>query len=238
MLQVPVTVDARHAGQLNFQNDAIRRLSPLRPGMISITGTHEGERREVESFIESIYGKTYAAVIGEHYPMLVSVRDKDGRVLAALGFRPAAHHALFLEHYMDIPVEYGVSAAFGREVPRGRIVEIGNLASAGHGAAVFLFVALMAYLDGMGYSHLALTGTQVLRGYFRKLGLDPRDMGEANPHRLPDLGKSWGSYYDTAPRLIAGDVRASYAQLQKVMLVEQVCASGQFETQFHPKPCV
>ena len=233
MLQIPVTVDSFRTGQLNFQTDAIRRLSSLRPGMISITANHSDERRDVEAFIEGIYAKSYGAVIGQHYPTLLSVRDHDGRVLAALGFRAAGQDELFLEQYMDMPVEAGVSEAFSCSVPRHRIVEIGNLASAGHGAAVFLFVALMSYLECLGFSHLTLTGTKVLRGYFAKLGLDPRDMGRADPARLPDAGKSWGSYYATEPRLIAGDVHASYKQLQQVMLVEQVCASGHYQAWMH-----
>jgi len=235
MLHVPITVDSLSAGQLTFQDTAIRRLSSLRPGMISITGNEGQERREVEAFIEAIYAKSYGAVIGEHYPVLVSVRDHDARILAALGFRSAAHQQLFLEQYMDSPVEQGISSAFGCSIARGRIVEIGNLASAGHGAAVFLFVALMAYLECMGFTHLSLTGTKLLRNYFAKLGLDPRDMGKADPQRLPNGGASWGSYYETEPRLIAGDVHASFTQLQKVMLVEQVCESGHYHAAMHPQ---
>lgn len=235
MLHVPVTVDSFRTGQLTFDSDAVRRLSSVRPGKISITANHAHERREVEAFIERIYAKTYGAVIGQHYPTLISVRDAEGRILAALGFRAAGYDRLFLEQYMDMPVEAGVAAAFGQPVSRNKIVEIGNLASAGHGAAVFLFAALMTYLECMGFTHLALTGTKVLRGYFAKLGLDPRDMGQADPTRLPDKGISWGSYYATEPRLIAGDVHASFVRLQKVMLVEQACDAGIYEAQLYPK---
>jgi len=239
MLHVPVTVDSFRTGQLTFDTNAVRRLSSVLPGMISITANHAHERRQVEAFIEQVYAKAYGAVIGQHYPTLISVRDEEGRILAALGFRAAGHHTLFLEQYMDMPVEAGVSAAFGTPAARDTIVEIGNLASAGHGAAVFLFAALTAYLECIGFTHLALTGTKLLRGYFAKLGLDPRDMGRADPARLNDHGKSWGTYYETEPRLIAGDVRASYAQLKKVMLVSQVCEAGVYEAHLHAqgKPC-
>lgn len=234
MLQVPFTVDTHRAGQLTFQSHAIRRLSPLQPGMFRINEIASDDRRQVEAFIESIYAKTYGALIGVHYPTLLSVRGKDGRILAALGFRAATNDALFLEQYIDQPVEAAISQAFGQPVDRSRIVEVGNLASAGHGAAVFLFVALMAYLDCQRFSHLALTGTKILRGYFRKLGLDPRIMHDADPARLSDGGKSWGSYYAAEPKLIGGDIGASYRQLQKVMLVEQVCESGHYHASFHP----
>lgn len=235
MLHVPITVDANPTGELMFQSDAIRRLSSLIPGVISITSKNSPERSQVEAFIESIYDKTYGAAIGSHYPMLLSVRDRQGKILAALGFRPAARAPLFMEQYLDIPVENAISRAFSCPVARERIVEIGNLASAGHGGAVFLFIALMAYLDCQKFSHLALTGTKVLRGYFRKLGLDPRIMGVADPSRLPDGGKSWGTYYATEPKLIGGDVSASYRQLQQVMLVEQVCESGEYHAWLHPE---
>lgn len=235
MLHVPITVDALRTGELMFQTEAVRRLSSLTPGVISITGKDSPERAQVEAFIENIYAKTYGAVIGAHYPMLLSVRDTQGKILAALGFRSATTGPLFLEQYLDIPVEAAIAHAFEKPIARARIVEIGNLASAGHGAAVFLFVALMAYLDCQKFSHLALTGTKVLRGYFRKLGLDPRIMGLADPARLPDGGKSWGTYYATEPKLIGGDVCASYRQLQQVMLVEQVCESGEYHAWLHPE---
>ncbi|PZP83730.1 MAG: hypothetical protein DI582_10445 [Azospirillum brasilense] len=235
MLHIPVSIDALITGQLSFDSDALRHLSSLRPSMIRITANHVSERRDVEAFIERIYAKTYGAVIGQHYPTLISVRDAEGRILAALGFRAAGEQKLFLEQYLDVPAEQAVGNAFGVPLSRGSIVEVGNLASAGHGAAVFLFAALMAYLDCMGISHIALTGTKILRGYFAKLGLDPRDMGRADPSRLADHGASWGTYYDTDPRLIGGDVHASFQQLQKVMLVEQVCEAGMYEAQLHSK---
>lgn len=235
MLHVPITVDAHRTGELMFQSDAIRRLSSLIPGVISITGKDSAERSQVEAFIAGIYAKTYGAEIGVHYPMLLSVRDTKGKILAALGFRSAAGTPLFLEQYIDAPVEAAIAQAFMRPVARECIVEVGNLASAGHGAAVFLFIALMAYLDCQKFSHLALTGTKVLRGYFRKLGLDPRIMGVADPTRLSDGGTSWGTYYATEPKIIGGDISASYHQLQQVMLVEQVCESGEYHAWLHPE---
>jgi hypothetical protein len=234
MLHVPVTIDAQRTGQIVFESEAIRRLSDLEPGEINIHEKLSSGRSDVESFIEHIYGKTYHALIGKHYPYLLSVRDKDGRILAALGFRLAGQQPLFLERYMDVPVEGGVSAAFARTIARTQIVEIGNLASAGHGASIFLIAALMSHLDCQGLTHLVFTGTKYLRNYFRKLGLDPRDMGAADSARLPDGGASWGSYYATEPRIIAGDVHASYRLLRKVMLVDQVCESGHYHANLHP----
>ena len=235
MLQIPVTIDAMQRGALCFNRDAVRKLSSVQPTIINITAAAGADRRAVEHFIEQVYTKAYGAQITQHYPTLVSVRDAKGNILAALGFRSAAEHSLFLEHYLSVPIEQAISSAFAKPIPRAEVVEVGNLASAGHGAAVFLFAALMAYLDCMGYRHLALTGTRVLRGYFAKLGLDPRDMGAADPTCLPDAGKSWGSYYDTQPRLIGGDVHASFLQLQRVMLVEQAQQAGAYATTLHPR---
>lgn len=232
-MQVPFTFDTCPSGRIVFAADKMRRLSSVEPGEIGIHEKASAGRAEVEAFIERIYATSYGALIGMHYPYLLSVRDKHGRILAALGFRTANGRPLFLERYMDAPVEDGVSRAFERPVARERIVEIGNLASAGHGASIFLIVALMAYLECQGFTHMAFTGTKYLRNYFRKLGLDPRDMGAADPARLDDGGKSWGSYYDTDPRLIAGDIGASYRLLRTVMLVDQVCASGHYQAGLH-----
>lgn len=48
---------------------------------------------------------------------------------AALGYRRAEAQAMFLETYLDRPIEAELSEIFGRPIPRRNIVEIGNLAS-------------------------------------------------------------------------------------------------------------
>lgn len=140
MLQLDYQENGRVTGQLVLKNTP--RFAPLRakPSVISIIPAFANDRAEVEKFITDIYAQAYDASIAVHYPILMSVRNAQGKILAATGFRSAACEKLFLENYLDAPIE----ALAG--VPREKIVEVGNLASNGGGASLFLFAAISAYL--------------------------------------------------------------------------------------------
>jgi hypothetical protein len=136
----------------------------------------------------------------------MSVRNREDVILGALGFRCAADEPLFLEQYLDAPVEEAVSGVYGMPAAREGIIEIGSLASEGDGASIFLITALMAYLQQQGFRHVTFTATSYLYKYFRVIGVDPCVIAAADQSRLSDGGASWGSYYDAQPRVIAGDV--------------------------------
>ena len=107
-------------------------------------------------------------------PILLGLRDHSGEYVAALGMRHAENTPLFLEHYLDQPVEEVLSnilRAEPGEISRRSIVEIGNLAAEHAGGSRWLIVALTAYLQGAGYDWVVFTGVQSLRNSFRKLGL-------------------------------------------------------------------
>lgn len=186
------------------------RLS-ARPSVVSILPFFTRERQAVEDFIINTYAKAYGANIGVHYPTLMSVRDEQGNILAALGFRYAKDEPLFLEQYLKCPVEHILG------VERNGITEIGNLASAGGGASLFLFAALAAYLNNKGQSHAVITGTSFIEKRLRAFGLKPRRLANADPSLLLSQNEDWGSYYDTDPHVLAGEIKAGYVRLQKVM---------------------
>lgn len=196
-----------------FLNEASRWLSHVlaRPTVVSIMPAFAKDRQAVEDFIIDVYAKAYGARIGVHYPVLMSVRDEDGDILAALGFRYAAQEPLFLEQYLRQPVEQVLG------VPRDHVTEIGNLASKGKGASLFLFAAISAYLTSRGQTHAVLTGTNFLEKRFRTLGLDPKRLCVADPALLLQKDEDWGSYYDTKPNVLGGRLDESYKRLQRVL---------------------
>ncbi|QQG36867.1 MAG: thermostable hemolysin [Micavibrio aeruginosavorus] len=203
--------DGRHTGQLRMNES--RWLSRLRsrPAIVSVHPAFTRDRQFVEDFIVNIYARAYGARIGVHYPVLMSVRDESGKILAALGFRYAAQETLFLEQYLTQPVETVL------QVPRHGVTEVGNLASDGGGAALFLFAALSAYLHHKKQTHAVVTGTQFLERRFHDLGLRPQRLAPADPARLLQKGENWGAYYDTDPHVMAGRVDEGYRRLQKVL---------------------
>ena len=175
----------------------------------------QGERRRVEAFIEAGYLQAYGSHIGRHYPTLMSVQDADGTIYAVVGFRLAGDEPLFLEQYLDGPIEDVLSEAIGATVTRPEIVEIGNLASNGRGATLFLFVAMARHLMALGANFAVATATEELRGVFRKAGLGALHLATADPDRLIDHGVSWGDYYRTRPAVLAGSIQASAAPLTR-----------------------
>jgi len=189
------------------------RLPKLSLKVIHISDPHRKERRRVEAFVEATYAKAYGSVIEAHYPTLMSVQDEAGVIFAAVGFRTAAEGPLFLEQYLDVPVEAAVAAASVWHCRRETIVEIGHLASNGRGATVILFRALARYLQNLGCEVATATATRDLRQLFAKAGFATVELAPADAACLPDAGAKWGSYYQREPRVLAGAISAARAPL-------------------------
>ncbi|PZQ43284.1 MAG: hypothetical protein DI551_12425, partial [Micavibrio aeruginosavorus] len=139
------------------------------------------------------------------------VQDDQGKILAALGFRNAAHDPLFLEQYLSHSIDEILDA------PRSSITEIGNLASAGGGASLFLFAALSAYLHDKRQRHAVVTGTKYIENRLRALGLRPTRLAKSDPSLLLKNGEDWGSYYNTDPYVMAGQIARGYERLQTAL---------------------
>ena len=148
-------------------------------------------------------------------PHLVRLTTKEGEMVAAVGYRDAAAHKLFLEHYFDEPIEVVLGRRLGQDVARRDIVEVGNLADAHPGGARAAITALTAYLYGAGFRWVVFTGVTKLRNAFYRLGIEPFQIGEADPSRLDDEERrAWGRYYQAGPRVMAGDIHEGYWALE------------------------
>lgn len=214
MLNLLYNEDGLQTGTLSLRKDALLGQLKARPSVISILPASAKDRLAVEAFIKDIYARAYGARIEVHYPILMSVRDEQGKLLAATGFRPATSEKLFLEQYLPAPAEQILIT------PRQKIVEIGNLASDGGGASLFLFAALAAYLHHKGFTQAVVTSTDFLERRFRQMGLQPRRHAKADPSLLLSDGEYWGSYYDTQPHVISGSVVDGYKRLQRQLGAE------------------
>lgn len=170
-------------------------------------------RAELEQFIAQSFHASYGAAVSHFSDILLGQRDSDGRLVAALGFTPAAACPLFLEHYLDVPVEAAISAHARSPVARGAIVEVGNLAALQPGAARALIISTTQLLNGLGLRWVVFTATASLLNSFSRLRLQPHVLAPADPARLPDGGQHWGSYYDTQPKVMFGDIHYGFRQL-------------------------
>jgi len=197
--------------------------------IINITGFFDLERQSVENFIKATYEKNYAANIQVDYPFLMSVRNKKGEVLAALGFRYAGNTSLFLEHYTDRPIESILCC------PRDEIVEIGNLASAGQGALNLLFAALASYLKNRNICYAAITGTDALHRHFKKMGFAPSKICDADLSAVLEEGQQWGSYYATQPRVLVGSLETAVKRFKSLLGADFIDCRPRLFPRFHYK---
>jgi len=173
-------------------------------------------RAELEAFIAAAFLKNYGARIAHFSDTLVGCRDADGAWTAALGYSLAGAHPLFLEHYLDGPIEAEIGARMGRPVARDEVVEVGNLAALHPGAARALIVGTTRLLHELGLRVVAFTATTSLLNSFGRLQLRPQVLAHADPARLPDGGGQWGSYYDTHPQVMFGDIQYGYSELARL----------------------
>jgi len=174
------------------------RLEPMH-------ATHT-ERHAFEDFIGARFARAYGAKLTHFLPHLLGVKDGLGRWQAAAGYANAGAQALFLEQYLDAPVEQALAAALGRPIARNSIVEVGNLAAASAGMARALIPQLARHLHRLGYRWVAFTATRALRNSFHRLGLKPLALAPALRSRLQDGGADWGSYYEQDPVVMTGRI--------------------------------
>jgi hypothetical protein len=166
----------------------------------------DAARLAAEALIERRYAQCYEARIAAHYPDLYSVYGRDGLPRATAGMRAAASGPLFLEAYLAEPIEAVLARHFAADVPRAAVVEIGSLASCSRTASVRLFRSLADHLNDAGFRYAVVTATSALRSIMATFGFEWVELADADPARLSDGGASWGQYYDTQPRVMAGEI--------------------------------
>lgn len=132
----------------------------------------------------------------------------------SLGFRRAAHEPLFVEHYLDAPIELKVSDALGRQVNRDVIVEIGNFAAGNAMAMIDLWGHAANDLGGANEVAVA-TLTAPLRRMLERVGVPLVELGRARAECLGAAAATWGSYYEQDPRVFAGVIADGQLALSK-----------------------
>jgi hypothetical protein len=168
------------------------------------------DRATVEAFISQCFADNFGSRVEAFMPRLFSMRNRNGDICGAFGLR-SANRNLFLEQYLDTPIEQTIASRVGGKVERGAIVEVGHFSGTFPGAVRAMIGLLTERLHQEGFEWVVFTGTTGLRNAFCRLGLCPLDIQAATLDRLPeDARAAWGSYYDYAPRVLVGNIPEGY----------------------------
>ena len=179
---------------------------------LHICSTDSLARQEAERFIANRFADKLEAKITSFMPTLLVVRNKQHSIVAACGVRPGTEQRLFLETYLDEPIERTIGELTKQHsscIARQDIVEIGNLASSSFSASRFLFKALFDYCNEQRFIWVAFTSCQRLITAFKHLGLSLVELADARESCVSEPVGSWGSYYQDAPVVLAGRLQTA-----------------------------
>ena len=157
------------------------------------------------------YRERYAADIAPSYARWVAEEAAPGHG-AVLGYRDAAEGPLFLETYLDSPIEAAIAEALHRPVSRNQIVEIGSFAADNCLAMARLWASAASRLVG-SHSIAVATLTRPMRAMFARIGLPLTEIAVATADRLDGGASRWGRYYDEDPRVCVGLIADGQAAL-------------------------
>lgn len=185
------------------------------PPALRLHGPDDARRAEVEDFIRAVYADRFGAVLRHFAPQLVSLRDADGRMLAAAGYRSAALQPLFLERYLDEPVEAALARHTDHPPARERVVEVGHLAAGRAGEGRRLILLLGPHLAAQRFQWVVSTLTEELRQLFVRIGVTPLALGAADAEALGADAADWGDYYAHRPVVLAGHLPLALRRLAR-----------------------
>lgn len=211
-----------HFGHAETQQMILTRAlldEPLRPAF--------------EDFIQQRFRKAHGADIRHFMPELFGMSDASGTLCAVAGVRLASSEPLFLELYLDEPIDPLISAAADCPVDRVGIVEVGNLAASDTGSARMSIIALTYLLAMGGLEWVAFTGNIGLVNSFHRLGLKPVTLCAADPERLGDDRHNWGSYYESKPWVHVGNIRAGFIHLRNIGMFNRLGLPSSIEEASH-----
>jgi hypothetical protein len=191
----------------------MRRVAECERSTLSTHAAGDATRASVEAFIRAVYARRFGANLLHFAPTLLSLRDEHGALAAAAGYRGAGTGRLFLESYLQQPIERVLPAHDGVAPARARIVEVGHLAAARPGEGLRLVQLLGPHLASLGFHWVVCTLTEELRRLFQRLGVAPLVLGPADPAALGEHARHWGSYYEHGPMVLAGHLPRALQRL-------------------------
>lgn len=218
MSAVTMTLATEEQG---VHDSLLSRLLTPAPRVALVDESHP-DRDCVEQHVAERYRMAYGATVDHFNPWLLTLECL-GNISGVAGMRPAQEQPLFLEQYLDTPVEEKIAAITGFSLSRESIVEIGNLVASRRGSSHLLFLLFTSALYQAGFEWITFTATRALRNNLENVGFPLYALAAVDVSTLDEatLAK-WGAYYDTAPLVMAGRLEAAMQIIQSRPLLRRV----------------
>lgn len=171
---------------------------------LAAVGPDAGDRAELEAYVGDAFVRKHEARVKSFMPTLLSFRDPNGALRGVVGLRGAGDSPLYLEQYLDQPIEAALARATGQSVERRHVVEVGNLAGANCRTAVRMVALLPEHLLARHYRWIVFTATGAVREILLGFGAPLVELARADGARVTSGADQWGRYYETDPRVFAG----------------------------------
>lgn len=205
--------------QLNIQPTSNHPSTPTRRAVLAhslfnalpsfnLCARGDAHRPALEQSIRRQFQVHYTAEVSHFAPLLLQMEDltssdSQHQTQAIVGLRAASAGPLFLESYLDAPIEQELTHRLNVPVARDRLLEIGNLVSLHPGSSALLFLVMTAIAKQAGYQWLVFTATPQVNKIIRRLNADPIILRAADGNRLGLEVDKWGSYYHRTPQVTA-----------------------------------
>ena len=161
-------------------------------------------------FTNKQFERWFSSHLEEFHPFILSFWSNN-EIQAVVGFRAAVVGPLFLEQYLDEPVEVVL------DTDRKFMVEIGGFAAVNRAVALPLMRHAADSLQQAGFTTAVCTANRPIRSCLRKFGIEFAEIGVANPEFVGESRTSWGSYYKSEPKVIAGDIATGVAAMGRLL---------------------
>jgi len=168
-----------------------------------------------EHLIRNQFWQMHHARLSGFLPELFALTDRFHQPCAAVGIKHVEQRDIFLEQYLDSPVDALIGSVAGRRVERNSIAEVGNLAARNAGGGRKLIAFLVCYFAQMGVEWAVCTGTSAVRALLHRSGIEYSQIASADPDRLGDSKHQWGTYYKHNPCVLAVNIADAMLQVSK-----------------------
>ena len=187
---------------MQLQQPQSHSTAPAR-SYFTLAQRDSGMRAELESRIRAGFGQHFQACIEGFMPELAVYRHSSGAE-GVIGIRDAAAELLFLESYLDRPIEVAVRQCAGSNVRRGQIAEVGQFVVSDRDVVTDFFRDLVPFLQSQGFDWVCFTGTNRIRALLSRMGFEGLPVANATHDRIVYSADDWGTYYEHEPVVVIG----------------------------------